>query len=281
MDYIELDQFPVVPATGVATLVTDQLAGQSVHALVFVLGGTAYTRAHMDEIRIRCAGKDLLQTVSGAQLQDLNDYDGFNTDVAYVTHFFGDPTARTMQGQHLGDLDLSIYQAPLEIKVTNNGATAPTLKVIALVNPPKLDMNLGFSAVDAATVRAMIPTVIQPSAAVSKKSYGIGLGSSAGARLRKLGFFHANLTSVEMKKGGFVKHDNLSVADNAYIEGIFARVPQSGLYMLDRIPDGAQGKAETTLQKDGRPWSYQVNLTTSAGDTITAFADVHTALPLL
>ena len=89
------------------------------------------------------------------------------------------------------------------------------------------------------------------------------------------------MTSVELKKGGFVKWDDISDALNDYVQNEFARVPQAGLYMVDRIVDGNQGEAETTLQSDGRPWPFQVNLTTSAADTITVFSDVHTALPLL
>lgn len=285
MDLVELNPFPNVPETGIATLVTNELAGRSIHGLIFELGFTgagAYTRANMDNIKIRAGQKDLLEGITGAQLQDLNDYNGYNSDAAYVAHFFGDPTARTIRGQHLGDLDLDIYgNDPLQIEVKNSGATTPTLKVYALVSVPKLAMGIGFNDAEAATVRAMIRTVNQPAAAINRKAVEIGLGSSAGAKIRALHFFHANLTSVEFRKASDVKHDDIAIALNTYVQGAFARTAQAGLYTLDRIMDGNQGEAETTLQQNGRPWPFQVMLTTSASDTITTFADVHTAIGLI
>ncbi|WP_375170094.1 major capsid protein P2 [Marinobacter sp.] len=282
MDLVELNPFPSVPATGVATLVTNELAGRSVHGLIFEQAGTTYDRTHIDNLKIRAGQKDLLEGITGAQLQDLNDYNGLNADASYFAHFFGDPTARTIRGQHLGDLDLDIYgNDPLQIEVKNNGATAPELKVYALVSVPKKAMGIGFDDAEAATVRALIRTVNQPAAAITRKAVEIGLGSQAGAKVRALHFFHANLTSVEFRKASDVKHDNISIALNTYVQGAFARSAQAGLYTLDRIMDGNQGEAETTLQNNGRPWPFQVMLTTSAADTVTTFADVHTAIGLI
>lgn len=284
MDLVELNPFPSVPKTGIATLVTNELAGRSVHGLIFELGGTDYTRDHLDNIKVRAGQKDLLEGITGAQLQDLNDYNGLNEDASYVAHFFGDPTARTIRGQHLGDLDLDIYgNDPLQIEVKNAGiaTTVPTLKVYALVSVPKLAMGIGYNDAEAATVRAMIRTVNQPAAAINRKAVEIGLGSSAGAKIRALHFFHSALESVEFRKASDVKHDNISIPLNSYVQGAFARTSQAGLYTLDRIMDGNQGEAETTLQRNGRPWPFQVMLTTSGADTITTFADVHTAIGLI
>lgn len=282
MDLVELNPFPSVPGTGIATLVTNELAGRSVHGLIFSQGGTTYDRTHIDSIKIRAGQKDLLEGITAAQLQDVNDYNGLNSETAYFAHFFGDPTARTIRGQHLGDLDLDIYgDDPLQIEVKNNGATAPELKVYALVGAPKREMGIGFDDAEAATVRAFIRTVNQPAAAINRKAVEIGLGSSAGAKIRALHFFHANLTSVEFRKASDVKYDNIPIALNSYLQGAFARSAQAGLYTMDRIVDGNQGEAETTLQNNGRPWPFQVMLTTSASDTITTFADVHTAIGLI
>jgi hypothetical protein len=277
MDLIKLNQFPAVAANSVATLVTDELRGQSVHALVFEMGGTTFDETHLSNLMVRLDGKVLFDGISGAQLKDLNEYEGLTSVGDYLIYFFGDPTAQTIRGQHLGDLDLSIYPAPLEIQCTIGGATAPTLQVHAVTGVPKLSMNLGYEAKEAAQIRALIRTVIQPSAAVTRKTFGISLGSTPGARLRRLGFFHSNLTSVEYKKQSLIKHDDVSIALNSAIQQQYARVPQSGLYMLDRMYDGNQGEAETTVDPNGKPWNQQMALTTSGGDTITAFADVHAA----
>lgn len=280
MDIIELNQFPSVAANARATLVTDELLDTSVHALIFEMGGT-FTKAQMTNIRIRHGGKDLVQGISGDQLQDLNDYDGLPDVTNYLVYFFGDPTARTARGEHMGDLDLSIYREPLEIEVDIGGATTPTLQMWAIKGVPKMDMGIGFSAQEAAHFRTLIRTQIQPAAAVTNKSYGISLGGNAGGRLRKVGFFHANLTKVELKKAGFTKVDDITVALNSAIAQQYARVPQSGLFVLDRIVDGNQGSAETTADPDGKPWNMRLSLTTSGGDTINAFADMHVARAML
>lgn len=285
MDKIKLNPFLGVAAGGLATLVTDELKGRSVHALMFRRGnggGAGFTAAHMTNLTINLNGKSLLDDISGAQLQDFNDYEGLGASTDFLFHYFGDPTARTIRGQHQGDLDLSVHAGPLELKVDiAAAAVAPTLEVWALVGPPKAQMGLGFSAAEVLTVRALIPTVVQEAALVTRKSEPIGLGSGAGARIRKLAFFHANLLSVEVKKQGIILHEDLDDAENDAIQTDFGRVPQAGLYMVDFVVDGNMGEAQDTLRPDGQPWNYQVLVSTSAGDTIPTFADVHTAPQLL
>lgn len=281
MDYEKLNQFPVVPTTGIASIVTDELVDRNVYALVLELGGTSFTKAMITNIRVRLDGKDIINGISATQLELLNTYEGLTADTNYLLIPFGDNTARTIRGQYLGGLDLSIYRKPLEIEVTIAGATAPTLQAWAYHDVPKLEMGIGFAPEEAAQMRALIRTVIQPSASVSRKSYNLSLGGSPGARLRRAAYYHTNLSSVEFKKGGFTKWDDVNIAANSNFAKQFARVPQSGLYVLDRIADGNQGNAETTIGPDRRPWNMQLNLTTSASDTITAFADVYIPWPLL
>lgn len=282
MDIVRLNPFPSVPATGTATLATDQLKGMSVHGLVFVQGGGAFTKAMLTSIRVGANGKNFSPSLlTGPQLQDLNDFDSFADTANHVFFWFGDPSARTIRGQHLGDLDLSIHKGPLEIECVISGATTPSLQVWAIVGVPKLQMGLGFSEAEAITCRALIRSVIQESAAVARKAEGIGLGSGAGARIRKLAFFHANLTAVEMRKQGNVKHEDLVAALNNAIQDDFGRVPQAGLYVVDRVVDGNMGEADDTVDANGNPWNIQVLVTTSAADTIITYADVHTAPQLL
>jgi len=281
MDVIKINPFPSVAANAPSSLATEQLRGSSIHGLIFEQGGTTFTKAHMTKIRVGANGKNFITDISGDQLQDLNDYDGLAATANYVMWYFGDPTARTIRGQHMGDLDLSVHRGPLEIEVTIGGATAPTLQCYAIIGPPKAAMGLGFTDAELISVRSLIRTVVQPSAAVTRKAEGIGLGSGAGARIRKMSFFHTNLTRVEFKKQGIIKHEDLSDALNDAYQADFGRVPQASLYVVDRIVDGNQGEADDTLRPDGQPWNLQLLFTTSAADTIYAFADVHTAPQLL
>jgi len=281
MAILKLSQFPSVAASSVATLNLSELRGYSIHGLIFEQGGT-FTKAQLSEIKFTLGSKPLMHGISGAQLQDLNEYDGLSTTTNYVSYFFGDPTAKTIFGQHLTDLDLSYYQdfSPV-LEVTIGAATNPTLQIYAIVGPPKAAMGLGYTEADIAQTRALIRSVLTPNAAVTKQSYQIGLGSNAGVAIRKLALFHTYLTKMEFKKNGFVLHDDLSDALNDFVQLEYARVPQSGLYVLDNVVDGNQGKAEQTVDASGRPFPLQVNLSTSQGDTITAFADVRAAVQLL
>jgi hypothetical protein len=281
MDLIALPQFPAVAASALSTLVTDRLIDRSIHALVFKRGGGAFTNAHVSNIRVRLDGKDVVNGITGAQLVDANEYEGLVDVTNYTVLPFGDLAARTIRGQHLGDIDCSIYRKPLEIEVNIGPATTPTLDVFALCGSPKLAMGIGYDDTEAAQFRALVRTVIQPAAAVTRKSYGLSLGSGAGARLRRAYLFHTNLTSVEFLKQSQRKWDDIPSALNSAVAQQFARTPQSGLYVLDRIVDGNQGEAETTTRADGTPWSLELNVTTSASDTITAFADIYTTHPQL
>lgn len=281
MRHLRLNQFPSVAASAQSVLVTDELLDQSVHAIGLRLGGTSFTRAHISSLNIKLDGKDLVPSISGAMLQKQNDYEGMDDDAAFLWYFFGDPTAQTIKGQHLGDLDLSLYRKPLEIRVDIGAATAPTLEVRALTSVPKTAMGIGFDDIEAAQIGTMTRTIIQPSAAVSRKSYGISLGSMAGARIRRIYFHHTNLTKVEHRKQSLTKQDDFDATDIGAVVKNYGRFPQSGLYALDKVFDGNQGEAETTINSEGRPWNQEVMLTTSAGDTITAYAQLHAAWPQL
>ena len=285
MDIIRLDPFQGVAANGRATLVTDQLDGMSVHGIMLQRGnggGAGFTATHMTNIVMRAMQKDLLNTITGPQLQDINDYDGLPSVTDFIAHFFGDPLARTVRGQHMGDLDFSVHKGKFEMRVDiAAAAVAPTLSALAIVGPPKKSMGIGLTDAEALMVRALIFSQVNEGAAVNRKAEQIGLGSGAGARIRKLCLFHTNLTRVEYKKQGIVKHEDLTDAENDAYQQQFGRVPQAGLYVVDRIVDGNQGEADDTLRPDGQPWNLQVLMTTSAADTISNFADVHTMPQLL
>ena len=279
MDLLKLNAFPSVAANATCSLSTNQLSGYALHGLVFELGGTTFPESDITRIQARVNGKDLVNNMSGSQLLSLNKYEGLPDETSELFLFFGDPTARTIRGQHLGDVDFSVYDYPLEIQVDIGGATAPTLQCYALVGVPKQQMGIGYTAKEAAIIRALPRTVIQPAAAVSLQAYAVSIGSSPGARIRRVAFFNSNLTAVQLQKQSLMKWQNVSDTLNSAVQSQFARDPQSGLYVLDRVMDGNQGESESTVTPDGKSWNIQVALTTSAADTITTFADIFTTLP--
>lgn len=278
MDLLKLNAFPNVAANATSSMTTDQLRGYSVHAIVLERGGTTFPHTDITSVRVRLNGKDLVNLLTGTQLHAMTDYEGMSNVTNYDFIFFGDPAARTIRGQHLGDVDCSIYNYPMTIEVDVGGATAPTLQAYALVGVPKLQMGIGYSKVEAAILRALPRTVIQPAAAVTRNAYGISIGSSPGARIRRIFFFNSALTSVDLQKQSLIKWQDVSSALNSAVQQQFVRTPQSGLYVLDRVVDGNQGESETTVSPSGQQWNIQVALTTSGADTITAWADIFTTL---
>ena len=278
----KMSQFVNVLATGIATLSLDELRGSSVHGVLLQLGGTSFTRAHIDAITLTIGGKAIIPGISGADMQDINDYEGLSNDAGFLMLWFGDPTLEGMRGEHVGDLDLDYYdQASAVLEVSIAGATAPTLAAYAILAPAKSRMGFQYSDLEVATVRSFVRTIVTPAAAVTKQSYPISLGSQAGARVRKIAMFNANLTSAEFKKNGVPIHDDIPNAVNSFVQEEFARVPQSGLYMLDHVVDGHLPKADSTVDSTGRAFPMQVNITTSAADTLRVYADIHTPLQLL
>lgn len=285
-DLVSVNPFNNVAASSLAqTKYTPVSRNSSLFGIVLTLGGTTFNESHVDSVRIRApGGKDLIPPISGARLRDMIEYDGmtFPTGRDHIPILFGDPTALTKAGRHVGNFDHSVYPGELTIEVQIGAATAPTLEAHALVDPPKSQMGLGYGDGEILRHRAIRETVLTPSAAVTGQAVPIGIGSSAGALLKKVFFFHSNLTSLRVKKEGLDVFDDVSISLNEHLQqDLYARLPQSGLYVYDRIVDGAMREAGTTVDAQGRVFNWQFEITTSASDTINTYADLLIALPQL
>jgi len=283
MEFVKLDPYPSITAGGKFSLSVNELQGRTVYGLQFIRGGTTFDNADLLNLEVRAGQKPILPKVDGAELKLMNDYQGISAVSNYDFVWFGDPTAATVKGQWIGGLDLSLYGAdPLQITgEVHSSASAPTLETWAMVGPPKELMELDFTEEEAALVRALIPTVLSPSASVDRQSQQVGIGSRAGGRIRQIHFHHANLTSVEWRKNNEILHEDLSDAQNDAWQTSMGRSPQTGLYVVDRILNGQIGNAETTLQPNGQPWPQSIMISTSGSDTIQVYADVLAALSLI
>ena len=281
MDVVKVNPFTNVAASSLATAQFIPDRNLALYAIVLVLGGTFTIDAHILLLVVKSGGKELFR-ITGERLQDINGYDGMASDAAHLIIPFADPTARTARGEHIGSLDMTIYRDPLTIEVTIGAATAPTLDAFALISPPKLQLGFGYTPDEAQLHRALIESIIQTSAAVTRKAFGIGLGSEAGALIKKIVFFHATLTSLAVKRNGLDIFDDVDEALNDFIQqDVFARVTNAALYAWDPVVNGNQSEARTTVNPDGTAANYQILVTDSAADTITVLADVYSKLPLL
>lgn len=281
MDLIKLPPFSNVAANVLATLSTTLLNGMNLHGLIFKLSGTTFTRAHLSSIQLRLGGKVLIPQISGTQFATMNAQKGIIDNAGFLSMFFGNPTARTIRGQHLTDLDLSIYPHPLEFSIDIGAATAPKLECYALVTPPKMALGMGYGLEEAAILKAYIRTALNYSNAVTKAAADISIGSAAGAVIQSMNLFHSNLTALEVKKQGVVIFENIDDGLNDQVQVNYNRDPQAGLFVWQPTVDHNEGQAVTTVRADGSPYSFNFLLTTSAADNLTVYTEVGSKLGLL
>jgi len=284
-DVVKVDPFDNVVAAGLATTKYRPIGPSALFGFILVLGGTTFTAANITSIRVKApGGKDIIPAISGARLVDLIEYEGIIDDAAHIPILFGDPTAQTLRGKHLGNFDHTIYPGDMTIEVRTVGAVAPTLEARALITPPKLLMNLGYTPAEAAQHRALVETVLTISAAVNNQSQQIGVGSAAGSLIKKIAFFHGgNVTQLDIKKEGLNIYEEVGDALNSYLQDdLFgARLPQANLFVYDRLLDTSYGEAGTTIKGSGAPFNWQFRVSTSAADTVTVYSDLISAVPLL
>lgn len=283
MDVIRVDPFTNVGVSQRATATWRPPAPMSLHGFVFVLGGTDFDETDIDQMRVKKGGKELVPAISGANHRDLYEYEGIVYDAAHVPVMFGDVAARTFRGKHMGNFDHTVYPGDMTLEVDiGSGADAPTLEAYALIMPPKQAMG-AFTDEEAALHRAYVETIIQTSAAVDQKAFDVGIGSQAGALLKRLYFVHGgDMDSLSVKRRGIDIWEDIPQALADYMQDdLYARAPQANMYVYDTMLDGDYSEIKTTMDRNGNPVNYQVRVTTSDAATITTYADILTRLSLL
>lgn len=283
---IQLKAFQNVAANSTASLSTQELNGYSVHALRFVLGG-GNTKANITRLQVRVNKKSIIDHITGTQYQNINTWKNAGNVATDLAFFFGNPDAVTYRGQHLTDLDLSNIKDPsgaaasLEIQADLGAGVAPTLSCFAEVGPGKA-LTGQFSPNEYATTKAYIRTLLTPAAALALQQQDIGFGSHAGAGILNEFWFHANMTSLQVKKSGLVIWDNIAIAQMNDWQLDYNHPTVAGMYVWSPTYRKFYEELETTITPDGKtPYPFQHLLTTSAADTINVFTEVATNLNLI
>jgi len=281
MANLKVDPFVGVANSGLATARFRATQPLAIDSIVLELGGT-FNPTHITGIKvIPNAGKDLLANISGARLRDINEYTGVIDDSGHLTIHFGDPTAESQAGKHLGALDLTVYPGDVIIQVDIAGATSPTLSARVNATVPKLALGIdGFGPAEAALHRAFVEHIEDIAGATSNQT--ITPNIPVGSAFQRLAIFNSNLDALDVKKDGQTIYEEVTAALNSYLQDdVYTRVPQSGLYMYDRLLDGHVSNAGRTTRADGSPANWQFRVTTSAGDTLTMYADILTVQTLI
>lgn len=247
-------------------------AGMSVVGIIFKLGGTTFTHAHVSNIRMRYDGKQFVD-ITGLHLDSICDYETYGADAAYLYLPFGDLQAMTQRGQMMGAIDTSIPGVkPLELEVDIGAATAPTLEAWVILAPPKAEADPNKR-----TMRAFLKATHAPASA-AEFEYPIPVGSSRGAFVHRVYAFHANVTKYQVAKDGLWLQEQGEVAVLDYMQALKNRANQSGLVVFDPSFTDSQTDSIATLRGDGAPASFSHKFTVSAADTIVTYSSVYTTI---
>lgn len=239
-----------VVATGVASLSLP--LGMTYERIILELGGTAFTKAMITDLKAKINGKVIWQT-TGSKLDLMNKYRGLATDATHLVMDFTEIFARDEVGQSLGAIGTAQGVSTFTLEVTITGATAPTLESWSVLSGPK---NLGV-------INKLLSYNVTIGAA-GKFPIQLPYGKQGGSIIKRVNFFHANMTDLEVKKNGLVIHDTKK-AINEYFQTENKRAPQAGLYVADFIVDNNQSGMLVTADAQSMEW----NATVSAADVIT------------
>lgn len=242
-----------VVGTGVATL--NLPLGMTYERILLQLGGT-FTKAQITDLKIKLNGKSIWQG-TGTQLDKINTYKGLATDSTHLVLDFSELFARDEVGQSIGSIGTAEGIATFTIEVTITGATSPTLESWSVLSGPK-----------AVGVVAKVLTYSQTFGSSGKFPFQLPYGPNGGSLIKRVHFFHTNMTGLEVKKNGLVIHDTTDTI-NKFYQTENKHTTASGLYVADFICDNNQSGLLVTADARSMEW----NVTLSAGDTVIALVE--------
>ena len=249
--------FTNVSASGVATVSLP--IGMSYNRIFLQLGGGAFTKSMLTDVKLRMNGKVIYQN-TGARLDLINNYRRRGVSANFLMLDFSEPDAKVMAEQYLGNLNTAQGVSSLTMEVTIAGATTPTLDSWSEFGPPA---PLGVVA-----KQVMFTTSFGGAGKFPFKLIDV---ANRGCIIKRVHFAHGgNVSAVEVKKNGIVIHDNVPTAVNSYYQSDYNKVAQTNLYTYDPCLDNNYTNAVRTQDMV----SLEFNLTTSAADTVTAVMEV-------
>ncbi len=274
MALLKFEPFLNVGANQRAILDSKVLLGNTLKKVFLELGGTTFTKAQIDLIKVKLNQKTVIE-VTGSQLDAINKYLGVSDTATFLTIPFDDITDALpgQVGEDIGALDTSLGVNSFVIEVDIGGATAPTLSAFFEAVPPL--PRTGPLAQTTPAIRSLITSTLTPNTA-AEHTLDANIGQSASALLARLFIFHSNLTAFELKKNNVPIFEEMTIAQNEFVQKEHGRVPQSGLYVYDPIASGDASKMVRTVGA-----VFQQLYTVSASDTLTVVADIRAALAQL
>lgn len=249
MAKIQLEQFQNVSAAGTALLTTSRIWPNTLEYIAMTYGGgTPATKAQTSRILVRLGSKPIWD-ITGSELASISLYEGRTATATVLILPWANWFARSIPEQYLGAIDFGqVGVRDLTMEVTLAGGVNPTLSAIAEVAPPKvLDTNSNL------LFRALLRTPLSPAGAVTFAPQLINYGQAGGALLRRMFFFNAAVTALEVKRDGLDILEQIPLALISAIQSeSFPHTPQANVFTYDVTEDDIESKALTTIRKDSK-----------------------------
>jgi hypothetical protein len=249
MAKIQLEPFQNVSAAGTALMTTSRIWPNTLEYLAITLGGgVAPTKAQLTRLLVRLGSKPIWD-ITGAEMASISLYEGRAATATILILPWSNWFARSIPEQYLGAIDFGqVGVRDMTLEITIAGGTTPTLSAIAEVAPPKV-----LDAQSNVLFRALLRTPLSPAGAATFAPQLINYGQAGGALLRRLFFFSAVVTALEVKRDGLDILEQIPLAlMNAIQSESFPHAPQSNIYTYDVIEDDIESKALTTIRKDSK-----------------------------
>ena len=233
-------------------------------------------------------GKVVFGPISATNLRLLEIYLTGVNNTGFLSILFTEPRASTKADQLLGAIDTfaaGVVDFTIEGDIT--GATTPFLSAWAVLRSPQSLQNMdGYRPDTAPFIRALIPTVLSPSAA-GEFPYDLNYGSRGESLIKRALFFATVMTGLRVKRDNIEIYGQAPVltAMASYLQSIYGEAAQTNMTVFDELLDGHQSDAlpTRTVISNGqaREAVYQWLVTVSGAGTINAYTDVYSTLDRL
>ncbi len=285
MPLVALEQFRSFAASTTNYLTTERIFPNTLEALIFLLGGgTPPTKADFTRIQLKLGqGNKPIWDVTGSQINSLNLYEGRPSAATVLILPFANPRASRDEDKNLGCIDFgSLGIRQLSIEMTLNGTpVTPTCTPFALIGQPK---QYGDGDPRNMLFRALLPTPLVFSGAVTRQPQLLNTSPNGGALLRRLHFFGAVVTSFEYKRRSTSVYEDIGAVMNAAFLDEYGHDPQANIYTYDAVYDDVEQRAWPQIEPAGNTVAQvpqQFLLTTSGAATVNVIADLYASLDSL
>lgn len=248
-------------------------------------GSPSFTKSHISKIRVRLGSKNIVDDLSGDQLNAINLYNGLTDNTGYLTIPFSIfKAAREKEAMRLGAVDTKNVRYPeFSLEVTPNGSQAGStyvrLEAYGLIGGPKPTEDGEGRALDTTRiVRALLKTTRSlPNAGVNEIE--ISNGSNPANLLRMAHIFNSYVTELEIKKDRVTLIESMAIADYQHVaKQLSGRSAQSGALSLDFVLFGDENEALSYLREDGTEAAMSWKFTASQADTGTIISDIYSSI---